>query len=252
MFQRQGDVPMRRRRFTIPMSIVVFLAATLVGTYVVRKRVLEYGLRAVFESRDEGLIREWVDSWPSPVRTEIEKDYTVLEWAVWAGKTDLVKRCLEKGAEINVRRAPIGGCPWRATPLYFAVYRGRRDIVEVLIAHGADVNIPFGAKGREGRTPLQVAASDGESDVVRLLIAAGADVDAKGGSGQTPLHVAAEYGTKSAAEVLIEAGADVNAKDTSGQTPLAVAHQPPESGGTSESPGRDEVAKLLAEHGAKE
>lgn len=35
------DSMMRRRKFNIPISIVLFLVVTLVGTYFVRKRILE-------------------------------------------------------------------------------------------------------------------------------------------------------------------------------------------------------------------
>jgi len=156
---------MRRLKFPIPISILLFVGLTLVGTYYVRRLVLEQALRSAFALGDEQMITELVKSWPSPVRVELDKEYTVLQWALWEGKAEMVKVCVENGARINAVGAPVPGCPWRMTPIQLAIYRERRDIVEILIAAGADVN----AKDTNGETALHHAVEHRNSSVAELL-----------------------------------------------------------------------------------
>ncbi len=163
---------MRRLKFPIPISILLFIGLTLAGTYFARRQILEQHLRTVFKmhNRDDNEVIALLKSWPSPVNARLDKDYTLLHWAVWEGKPEVVRLCVERGARINALGAPLPGCPWRQTPLHMAVYRRRADIVELLIAAGADVN----GKDKSGRTPLSMAVTMGRRELADLLRAHGA------------------------------------------------------------------------------
>ena len=94
---------MRRRKFTIPMSIILFLASVLVGTYLVRKRILERHMIAALEMQDQKMIRSLLNSWPCPVNAVGKDDLTPLFWAVNRRKTDVALLAIAKGADVNVR-----------------------------------------------------------------------------------------------------------------------------------------------------
>jgi hypothetical protein len=118
------------------------------------------------------------------------------------------------------------------------------ETVSALIEHGADVTV----KDSDDRTALHHAVLRRFSaQVVSLLIENGADVNAPDSHGQTPLHFA--YTDPQIAQLLLENGAEVNALTDAGKTPLAIAL---EASGQSEGGQREEVVKLLAEHGAVE
>ena len=92
---------MRRPKFTIPISIVLFLAATLVGTYLVRKRILEQHMVTAMEVNDEDMVMGLAKSWPSPVNVRDELGTTPLNWAVKFGSVELVAEMVARGADVN-------------------------------------------------------------------------------------------------------------------------------------------------------
>ena len=274
---------MKRRRFTIPISIVLFLALTLVGTYLVRKRMLERAMVTALEMDDRAMIRSLLDWWPCPVNVRVRppeetRDLglvgsTPLHWAVWHVDLELVRKCLVRGADVNARS--ING--W--TPLYVAVMPPRPEIAKTLIAHGADVN----ARDYAGNTALHATRSVGKYiDTAPLLLAAGADVNARNNrgetalhiavlhaswvddlltrgadvnapdaTGRTPLHVAASYGRLGFVEILLSKGAQVNARDNAGETPLALARAA-EAFHEEERAHKKRVIELLLRQGATE
>jgi ankyrin repeat protein len=88
---------------------------------------------------------------------------TALYGAVEAGKTDLVRLLLEKGAAPGVRmgRGMLKG----RTPLHDAAGRGRTEIVEALLKF----NAPADAVDNEGATPLLLADSNGHTEIAQML-----------------------------------------------------------------------------------
>ncbi|HXB45908.1 MAG TPA: ankyrin repeat domain-containing protein [Puia sp.] len=72
---------------------------------------------------------------------------TALHWAAWCGRDIVVKRLIEKGADINKRCIDF-----QATPLFWAVmsYKEENDqhhqleCIRLLVQAGADKNIPNG------------------------------------------------------------------------------------------------------------
>jgi ankyrin repeat protein len=112
---------------------------------------------------------------------------------------------------------------------------GRDDVAELLLVYKADVN----ATGSDGKTPLHFAATRANRKMVELLLANKADVNAKDSMGETPLHLStrgrtAEY----VAELHQESNSVTNSRAPNGSI---IIRNP-----------RDEVAKLLFQHGAHE
>jgi len=122
---------------------------------------------------------------------------TALHFAVRAGRTELVRFLLEKGA----------GLEWRSvegdTPLALAVTNGHAEIVSALLDAGA----PVDARDELGSTPLVLAAAQGREDLVDILLARGADVEAKNRLGGTPASVAAREGHRGVLGRLTAGGA---------------------------------------------
>lgn len=148
---------------------------------------------------------------------------------------DLVKRLVEKGADINAKL-------WlnrNWTVLVNFVIAGNIKVVKLLIDHGADPDIrdiegtplqmaihhirneemavflvEYGAKLQEfsfGNTDLHLAAIWGFADLVRVLINHSANVNAMNEYDRTPLYYATSLGHRKAAEALIASGADKSA-----------------------------------------
>ncbi|HVR34542.1 MAG TPA: ankyrin repeat domain-containing protein [Methylomirabilota bacterium] len=128
--------------------------------------------------------------------------------------------------------------------LGFVVQKEMEETVSALIEHGADVTV----KDSDGRTALHHAVLRRFSaQVVSLLIEKGADVNARDSHGNTPLHWAVNDFKIS--QLLLENGAEVNALSEAGKSPLAIALAVSRQ---SEGGHREEVVKLLVEHGAVE
>ncbi|MBE0665700.1 MAG: ankyrin repeat domain-containing protein, partial [Candidatus Aminicenantes bacterium] len=170
-----------------------------------------------------------------------------IHYALWAGKTDMVKLLLKQGADfkwdrgtgftllheaanqesteivdILLKKGLAVDLKTRsgATPLHYASLHGTPEIVSLLIKKGADVN----AVSENGWWPLGLAVSKGKVQIAALLLAAGAQVNRQDKESRlTPLHVAAAKGYGKICALLIEKGADVNAKGKDGRTPLYLA-----------------------------
>jgi len=88
--------------------------------------------------------------------------FTALHEAAGAGKLEVVKLLIERGADVNW--ATSEGC----TPLHSVAASPHGDFIEVarvLIQHGADVH----AQTSDGHTPLSGASGRGHSGVVQVL-----------------------------------------------------------------------------------
>ncbi|KAF8495911.1 hypothetical protein F5888DRAFT_1840219, partial [Russula emetica] len=133
----------------------------------------------------------------------------------------------------------------KITPLHLAAYFEIFEVVQKLIEYDADIH----ARDKDGWTPL-CWASRGfhfkDGSVLRFLLEHGADVNARvNKDGFTPLHRASSYGALEVMRLLLEHGADVEAVSVDGKTALQVLDRHVDQG------RRDEITRLLIEHGAK-
>ena len=139
---------------------------------------------------------------------------TPLARAAAAGRADVVKALLDRGADPNA--ATTGDL----TPLMLAARDGRDAVVTLLLAGGAkpDTKAAVGAT-----TALLDAATRGEADVVKALLAGKADPKLADLHDETPLHRAAQADALPCVEALLAGGAGVAARNKDKMTPLMSA-----------------------------
>ncbi|MEM4720009.1 MAG: ankyrin repeat domain-containing protein, partial [Candidatus Bilamarchaeaceae archaeon] len=80
------------------------------------------------------------------------------------GNAELVKRLIERGADVNAETR------FGETVLRYALEKGHTEIAKLLIERGADVN----AKNKDGWTALMYALVKGHTEIAELLRKAGA------------------------------------------------------------------------------
>ncbi len=244
---------MPRRKFTIPMSIVLFIAFTLVGTYLVRKSMLEQTMVIAMEMGDVGEMQRLLVCWPCPVNARDERGQTPLHWAVLNRNVRLAGALLDAGADTEAFYGPLRDRPdafsvfvfesVTGTPLHWAVFGGHHGLVRLLIARGADVDAltrdDYGSDS-EGYTPLELSVEDGDQISVADLLKSGADVEGAGHESHWPLMLAAREGRTAIIKMLLDHGANLQRTGVDGYTALhhAAALEEPTA------------AKVLLERGA--
>jgi ankyrin repeat protein len=157
--------------------------------------------------------------------------------AVLDGNIEVVRECLEKGVNADLRQN--GGI----SSLCLATTNNQQEIAELLISYGADIN--QGLNEEDGVNPLLGAAIGNHLQLVEILLYRGAvkelhfatlygDIDAvmrflerqpsqinsKRNRGMTPLHLAAIGGHREIAEYLLNNGAMIDFFTPASKTPL--------------------------------
>ena len=99
----------------------------------------------------------------TPTRFD-EGDDNDLIAAAKRGDTELCKRLLENGADVNAADE-VG---W--TPLHSAAANGKTETCKLLLENGADIN----AEDEGGKTPLHYATVNGNTETCELLKTYGA------------------------------------------------------------------------------
>ena len=87
-------------------------------------------------------------------------DQTALHLAVENGHIDIVRLCIEKGANVNFVKTNL------ITPLHLACTSGQLDIVNILVNSDADIE----AKNALQETPLHRAALFNRVNIVKYLL----------------------------------------------------------------------------------
>jgi ankyrin repeat protein len=204
--------------------------------------------------------RRWIDRWTLSVHRPGDNRcaYAPIHYAVAAGRVDMVRSLVERGAEVapysrdliewsdrdpsgELRRLIIesGANVGQAACTDWILESNKRDLAE---EHGVELSW----ESEAGKSPLLVRRCTANMNAtddparVRPLLDRGAPVDIRDYKGKTALHRAAKAGFQKITRLLIERGADLEAVDQDGETPIfeAVRH------------GRLEATRLLLEHGA--
>ena len=116
--------------------------------------------------------------WPqTKVEVRNTQDESPLMLAALRGQLDLVKKLVERDADVNKTG-------W--TPLHYAATGGHVPVIEFLLEHSAYID----AESPNGTTPLMMAAMYGSPEAVKHLIQAGADLQVRNGANMTALDFA--------------------------------------------------------------
>ena len=132
------------------------------------------------------------------------KGESPLMMAALKGKLELVRRLIDRKAEVNK--------PGWAPLHYAATHPGERSlpVVRLLLEHHAFID----AQSPNGSTPLMMAALYGNPKVVRLLLEEGADTAMKNEQGLSAIDFAHRAGRKETADAIAAA---IRAKQSTGR-----------------------------------
>lgn len=129
-------------------------------------------------------------AWPKTnVEVRTPQDESPLMLAALKGHTELARKLLARGADVNKTG-------W--TPLHYAATYGHLDIIKLLIEQHAYID----AESPNKTTPLMMAAHYGTPAAVKLLLDEGADPGLKNQLGLTAIDFANRANRKDAAEMI--------------------------------------------------
>ena len=169
--------------------------------------------------------------------------YTLLIWAAYSGREDVVDLLLSAGAPIDgestyresalsvlshtgrfrsiakVLARGADPAPLQWTPLMQAVALGSVQEMITLIDEGADLE----ATDHWERTPFLLGIHSGDTEKVALLLARGAKRGVTGRCGKPPMHYPIDHDDTRMLQWLIDQGFDFNQEDQFGHSPLMEA-----------------------------
>jgi ankyrin repeat protein len=204
------------------------------------------------------------------VAFEDEKKWQVLHHAAAAGREDIVRLVLRRGAYVDATTSD------GETAFHLAARNCRLRTISVLVAHHARTNI-FDRHGQTalhcmaelgldegfravcpnsvdldvssgdalGRSCLLIAIAHRQIDTAKQIIVLGANVDSQGRDGKSGLHLAAAIGARDIAKELLARGANALAEDVTGEVPADAAW----AGDFAELAQLLEAAESIAERG---
>jgi uncharacterized protein len=186
------------------------LAAQAVPEVNYQLKPLGYALMKAAQAGDLVGMSSLLEKGADPDSADLQ-GWSALMEASSAGRSDIVKLLLDKGAKANARTKGLAmtlspnGSPIPAgnTALMAAAYSGRPNIVALLLEKQAQVN----GKREDRWTPLMAACLSTSGETVKMLLDAGADQDMVDESGYSPLALAIVNRNRAAVQMLKARGA---------------------------------------------
>ena len=148
---------------------------------------------------------------------------TLLHYAAQMGRSKIVIRLIQLGADVNATSRE------GFTPLHTAAYHGRDRMIEELIHAEALIN----AQSNWDETPLHSATKGGHIACVEKLLNLGANPNIQSHNGETALHMAVQAKRFDIVYLLTRAKANLNLRTTLRNglnTPLHLAYNLEEDG----------------------
>ncbi|XP_037659349.1 transient receptor potential cation channel subfamily A member 1 isoform X2 [Choloepus didactylus] len=144
-----------------------------------------------------------------------------LHMAVQSGNLEMIKMCLDNGAQIDLMEN--GKC----TALHFAATQGATDIVKLMISsYTGDCDIVNAVDGNQ-ETPLHRVSLFDHHELADYLISVGADINKIDCEGRSPLLLATASASWNIVNLLLSKGAKVDIKDHLGRNFLHLTVQQP-------------------------
>jgi ankyrin repeat protein len=150
------------------------------------------GHRGLFLALQEPAPRvaEVLVDWPqTQIEARTAQDESPLMIAALKGQTALVRKLVDRGADVNKPG-------W--APLHYAATGGHLEIMNLLLEHHAFID----AESPNGTTPLMMAAHYGTPAAVKLLLEAGADTAMRNQLGLTAIDFAQRANRADSAELI--------------------------------------------------
>jgi ankyrin repeat protein len=181
-------------RRVIKMWITILLATY---TLIFSSLAFASEIQDAVEGGDLPKVEALLKDNPDLISSKDSEGMSLLQYAAFYGKTNVVKFLLAQKANVNAKDNRGG------TALQCAAKMGHTGVVELLLANKAQINPKVESNGY---TPLHFAAEMGNKDVVELLLANKAEVNARDNIGETPLHLAKTHKYEDVAELLRQNG----------------------------------------------
>jgi ankyrin repeat protein len=149
----------------------------------------QHGLYLALREPSVQVARVLID-WPqTQVEARNRADESALMMAALKGQTDLARRLIARGADVNKTG-------W--SPLHYAATGGHQAMIGLLL----DAHAYIDAESPNGTTPLMMAAQYGSIAAVRQLLEAGADASLRNQLGLTAQDFALRAERRDAAELI--------------------------------------------------
>jgi len=171
---------------------------------------------------NELFIKEYIKN--ENIDKRINDNMTPLLYSIHFNDIEMVKECIEKGANIEKREKK----QFQNTPLLYAIYNhyiipknNNIIIIKYLLENNANVNVQ---QLYLYNTPLHIATYNNDIEMIKLLIKYGANPNIKDlYKFETPIFISIMNYNNEITKYLLDNGAEINIFDSYGKTPLIKA-----------------------------